>query len=90
MSNEQLEELMKGHYQVQEVKYLANKKGKGAGVDSDLNTDPFGFNNKEEESAFGKLSSSSSSTTAKQGLAAGSEDKDNQDEDSAFAVANAF
>ena len=86
MSNEQLEELMKGHYQVQEVKYLANKKGKGAGTESssELNTDPFGFKDKEEQSAFGKLSS-------RQGLAAGSEDNsDNQDEDSAFAVANAF
>jgi len=94
MSNEQLEELMKGHYQVQEVKYLANKKGKGAGVDSELNTDPFGFKDKEEQSAFGKLSSSSSSSSpSKQGLAAGStieDNEDNENNDSALAVANAF
>ena len=57
MTNEQLEELMKGHYQVQEVKYLANKKGKGAGSDSSPNTDPFGFNNREDN-GFGKLSNS--------------------------------
>ena len=54
MTNEQLEELMKGHYQVQEVKYLANKKGKGAGTENP-NTDPFGFNNREDN-GFGKLS----------------------------------
>ena len=56
MTNEQLEELMKGHYQVQEVKYLANKKGKGAGAEVP-NTDPFGFNNREDN-GFGKLSNS--------------------------------
>ena len=56
MNTEQLEELMKGHYQVQEVKYIKNKQGKGAGVEDQLNTDPFGFNNREDN-GFGKLQS---------------------------------
>lgn len=87
MSNEQLEELMKGHYQVQEVKYLANKKGKGAG--SELNTDPFEFNNREEQSAFGKLSSSSNNNNNKQGLAAGITTEEEKEEDTTSAAASA-
>ena len=71
MNNEQLEELMKGHYQVQEVKYLANKKGKGAGYDK-ANTDPFGFNNREDN-GFGKLSNSS------RGLGASVNNQDDED-----------
>jgi len=86
MSNEQLEELMRGHYQVQEVKYLTNKKGKGAG--SDLNTDPFGFETREDN-GFGRLSSSNSSN--KQGLGAGLESEDSEDTNpAASAVASAF
>ena len=91
MTNAQLEELMKGHYQVQEVKYMKNKnKGQGAGTvtgSEDKNMDPFGFDSREDN-GFGKLSSS----TPKRGLEAASNDDDNTEEDTskASAILGAF
>lgn len=95
MSNEQLEELMKGHYQVQEVKYLANKKGKGAGSDGNKpNTDPFGFNNREDN-GFGKLSNRGLGASSNQddedaGSEVDDDDNDNTKTSHGSAILGAF
>lgn len=91
MSNDKLEELMKDHYQVKELKIDinhkgANARGKGAGS-SNMNLDPFEFNNREDN-GFGMLSNEGASLSDRRGLGAGitTTDSDNEEESGAAAA----
>ena len=93
MPNDKLEELMKDHYQVKELKISVNtkgeNKGKGAGSTAataeDKNLNPFGFDNDDHSSSTNQFGLLQSGGGKNKGIGAGTTADDDDEEDTTAA-----